>query len=151
MTAAGFLWLPFDRLTPRQLHDVLQLRQRVFVVEQRCAYLDADGLDPLCWHGLGTLADGTLVATARLVPPGVAYEEPAIGRVVSSPDFRRHGFGRQLMIEAIREVRRLYPGQGTRIGAQRYLEKFYGSLGFVPVGEPYLEDDIPHVHMLREW
>ena len=55
------------------------------------------------------------------------------------------------MIEAIREVRRLYPGQGTRIGAQRYLEKFYTSLGFVTVGEPYLEDDIPHVHMLREW
>jgi ElaA protein len=146
-----FLWLPFDRLTPRQLHDLLQLRQRVFVVEQRCAYLDADGLDPLCWHGMGTLADGSVVATARLVPPGVASEEPAIGRVVSSPTFRKHGVGRKLMTEAIREVRRLYPGQGTRIGAQRYLERFYSSLGFVAVGEPYLEDDIPHIQMLREW
>lgn len=151
MSEAGFLWLPFDRLTPLQVHDVLQLRQRVFVVEQKCAYLDADGLDPRCWHGLGTLADGTPVATARIVPPGLAYGEPAIGRVVSNPDFRRHGFGRTLMLEAIRETRRLYPGQGIRIGAQRYLEKFYGSLGFVPVGEPYLEDGIPHIHMLRDW
>ncbi|MBE2251647.1 MAG: GNAT family N-acetyltransferase [Myxococcus sp.] len=151
MSEPAFLWLPFDRLTPRQVHDVLQLRQRVFVVEQRCPYLDADGLDPKCWHGLGTRADGTLVATARLVPPGVVYEEPAIGRVASAPDVRRRGFGRQLMNEAVREVRRLYPGQGIRIGAQRYLEKFYGSLGFVPVGEPYLEDDIPHIHMLRPW
>ena len=151
MSEAGFLWLPFDRLTARQVHDVLQLRQRVFVVEQKCPYLDADGLDPRCWHGLGSLSDGTPVATARIVPPGLAYEEPAIGRVVSNPDFRRHGFGRTLMHEAIRETRRLYPGQGIRIGAQRYLEKFYGSLGFVPVGEPYLEDGIPHIHMLRDW
>ena len=75
------------------------------------------------------------MATARIVPPGLAYEEPAIGRVVSNPDFRRHGFGRTLMLEAIRETRRLYPGQGIRIGAQRYLEKFYGSLGFVPIGD----------------
>lgn len=149
--SASFLWLPFDRLTPRQVHDVLQLRERVFIVEQRCAYLDADGLDPKCWHGLGTLPDGSLVATARLVPPGLAYEEPAIGRVASSPDHRRAGFGRRLMQEAIRETRRLYPGQDIRIGAQRYLERFYGSLGFVPVGEPYDEDGIPHIHMLRPW
>lgn len=149
--SAAFLWLPFDRLTPRQVHDVLQLRQRVFVVEQRCAYLDADGLDPQCWHGLGALGDGALVATARLVPPGLVSEEPAIGRVVSSPDHRREGYGRQLMVEAIREIRRLYPGQATRIGAQRYLERFYRGLGFLPVGAPYEEDGIPHIHMVREW
>lgn len=149
--SATFVWLPFDRLSPRQVHDALQLRQRVFVVEQRCAYLDADGLDPKCWHGLGSLADGTVVATARLVPPGLAYPEPAIGRVVSHPDFRRHGHGRALMIEAIRELRRLYPGQPTRLGAQRYLERFYESLGFVTCGPQYLEDDIPHLPMRREW
>jgi ElaA protein len=148
---AAFEWLPFDRLSPRQLHDVLQLRQRVFVVEQRCAYLDVDGLDPRCWHGLGTNAEGTLVATARLVPPGLAYEEPAIGRVVSAPEARRHGYGRQLMREAIAQVKRLYPGQGIRLGAQRYLERFYTELGFEPVGEPYDEDGIPHQSMLRAW
>lgn len=149
MSDAAFEWLPFDRLSPRQVHDVLQLRQRVFIVEQSCPYLDADGLDPLCWQGLGTLADGALVATARLVPPGVAYEEPAIGRVVSHPEHRKSGHGRQLMEAAIVQVRRLYPGQPIRIGAQRYLERFYSSLGFTPVGEPYLEDGIPHIHMLR--
>lgn len=149
MSDASFTWLPFDRLTPRQLHDLLQLRQRVFVVEQKCAYLDVDGLDPKCWLGMGTLADGTLVATARLLPPGLASPEPAIGRVVSSPDHRRHGYGRQLMQEAIREITRLFPGHPTRIGAQRYLERFYGELGFVTFGEPYMEDGIPHVHMMR--
>lgn len=142
-------WLPFDRLTGRQVHDVLALRQRVFVVEQRCAYQDADGADPRCWHGLGTQR-GVLVATARLVPPGLKFAEPAIGRVVTAPEVRSQGVGRALMLEAIAQARRLWPGQPIRLGAQRYLEKFYRSLGFVPEGEPYDEDGIPHVEMVRE-
>ncbi len=143
-----FDWLPFDRLSGREVHDVLQLRQRVFVVEQTCAYLDADGLDLRCWHGLGA-QDGVLVATARIVPPGEKYEEPAIGRVVTSPDVRRNGAGRALMVSSIAQVKRLYPGQGIRLSAQRYLEQFYSSLGFEPVGEPYEEDGIPHIEMVR--
>jgi ElaA protein len=141
-------WLPFDRLTTRQLHDLLQLRQRVFVVEQSCAYLDLDGADPQCWHGLG-MEGPTLVATARLVPPGLKYVEPAIGRVVTAPEARRTGVGRRLMLEAIAQVQRLWPGQPIRLGAQRYLEAFYGSLGFRRDGAPYDEDGIPHIEMLR--
>ena len=144
-----FDWLPFSSLSGREVHDVLQLRQRVFVVEQTCAFLDADGLDPKCWHGLGRDEAGVLVATARIVPPGVAYEEPAIGRVVSALEVRRTGAGRGLMRSAIDQVKRLYPGQNIRLGAQRYLEKFYGSFGFEPVGEPYDEDGIPHITMVR--
>jgi ElaA protein len=145
----SFDWLPFDRLSAREVHDVLQLRQRVFVVEQACAFLDIDGLDPSCWHGLGRDEAGVLVATARLVPPGLKYEEPAIGRVVTAPEVRRTGAGRALMSSAIAQVQRLYPGQRIRLGAQRYLEEFYGSFGFKPVGEPYDEDGIPHIEMVR--
>jgi ElaA protein len=141
-------WLPFDRLTPRQLHDVLQLRSRVFVVEQACPFLDVDGADPSCWHALG-VQQGQVVATARLVPPGLKFVEPSIGRVVTSPEVRRTGAGRVLMLSAIAQVKRLFPGQPIRIGAQRYLEAFYGSLGFVVAGPGYDEDGIPHVDMLR--
>ncbi len=146
----GWSWLPFDRLSTRELYEVLALRQRVFVVEQKCAYLDADGLDAKCWHGLGTTEAGQLAATARIVPPGLLYTEPAIGRVVTAPEHRKQGLGRTLMHEAIDQTKRLYPGQGIRLGAQRYLEAFYRSLGFSPVGEPYDEDAISHVEMLRE-
>ncbi len=145
----SFDWLPFDRLSGREVHDVLQLRQRVFVVEQTCPFLDADGVDPKCWHGLGRDETGLLVATARLVPPGLKYEEPAIGRVVTAPEVRRTGAGRALMSSAIQQVQRLFPGQPIRLGAQRYLEAFYGSFGFRPVGEPYDEDGIDHIEMLR--
>ncbi len=144
-----FDWLPFDRLTGRDVHDLLQLRSRVFVVEQNCVFLEADGIDPQCWHGLGRDEHGALVATARLVPPGLKYEEPAIGRVVTALEVRRSGAGRALMLSAIKTTQRLWPGQPIRLGAQRYLEKFYGSLGFKPVGEPYDEDGIPHIEMLR--
>lgn len=145
----SFDWLPFDRLSGRQVHDIFQLRQRVFVVEQTCAFLDVDGLDPKCWHAWGSDLAGVLVATARLVPPGLKYVEPAIGRVVTAPEVRRTGAGRALMTSAIAQVQRLYPGQPIRLGAQRYLEQFYGSFGFRPLGEPYDEDGIPHLEMVR--
>jgi ElaA protein len=73
-----------------------------------------------------------LVATARIVPPGVKYEEPAIGRVVTAPEVRRTGAGRALMQSAITQTHRLYPGQSIRLGAQRYLGKFYGFDGLSP-------------------
>jgi ElaA protein len=142
-------WLlkPFDALTPSELYDALALRQRVFVVEQRCAYLDCDGLDRAALHLLGRASDGALVAYARLLPPGVAYAEGAIGRVVTDTGVRGTGLGRALMREAIARMRSAYPG-ALQIGAQAHLQRFYGELGFVTVGEPYEEDGIPHVHML---
>jgi ElaA protein len=141
-------WLPFDRLSVTQLYAVLALRQQVFVVEQRCAFLDADGVDPQCWHGLGE-RDGALLASARIVPPGLAFAEPAIGRVVTAPSARGLGEGRALMREAIAQTQRLYPGAPIRIGAQQHLARFYASLGFTIASAPYDEDGIPHVEMLR--
>ena len=139
---------PFAQLTPRELHDLLQLRAAVFVVEQKCAFQDVDGADPECWHLLGRRG-GELVAYCRLVAPGVKYEEPSIGRVVTSESARGTGAGRELMAEALRRAEALWPGRAIRIGAQRYLERFYGTYGFETVSEPYDEDGIMHVLMLR--
>ena len=139
---------PFAELTPRELHDLLQLRAAVFVVEQKCAFQDLDGADPQCWHLLGMRA-GELVAYCRLVPPGVKYDEPSIGRVVSTQAARRTGCGRELMREAMARADTLWPGKPIRIGAQRYLEGFYGGYGFVKASEPYDEDGIMHIEMVR--
>jgi ElaA protein len=148
----ALLWhqATFDELTPRDLYDALVLRSLVFVVEQKCIFLEPDGKDPKAHHLLGREVDGPnagrLVACTRLIPPGVSYVEPAISRVVTHPDVRRTGAGRELMRESIDRTRLLWPGP-IRIGAQRYLEAFYGSFGFVPASEPYIEDDIPHIEM----
>jgi ElaA protein len=140
--------LPFGELAPRELHDILRARAEVFVVEQACAFQDVDGLDPECWHLMGHASDA-LVAYCRLVPPGARYTEPSIGRVVTAAAARGRGHGKALMREAIAQAERLWPGRAVRIGAQRYLERFYGDFGFVTASEPYDEDGIPHVEMLR--
>jgi ElaA protein len=151
---------PFDELTPREIHDMLQARSAAFVVEQNCVFLDIDGIDPVCWHIVGYQGSGPglrrgdepadrLVATARLVPPGTKFAEPSIGRVVTTDAVRGTGVGRELMHEAIAQARKLWPRRPLRVAAQQHLEKFYASLGFVTATGPYMEDGIPHIDMLR--
>lgn len=139
----------FQNLTLQDVHDLLQARAAVFVLEQKCAFQDVDGADPSCWHLLGRGEDGAIHAYSRLVPPGLKFAEPSIGRVLTTEPARGSGAGRQLMDESIRQAELLWPGQSIRIGAQRYLEKFYGGFGFATISEPYDEDGIPHVEMLR--
>jgi ElaA protein len=142
-------WSRFEELGVDDLYDALQLRSRVFVLEQG-PYLDADGLDRAAWHLLGRDDDdGSLVATLRIVDPGRKYAEPSIGRVVLAREQRGQGAGRALMAEGIAGCERLWPGRAIRISAQAHLERFYASLGFERVGEPYLEDEIQHLEMLR--
>ena len=140
----------FEELSVRQLYEVLALRSRVFVVEQNCVFLDIDGLDPLTLHLLGTGDDGALKAYARLIPPGLKAADALIGRVVTSPAARGGGTGRLLMAEAVAQCERLWPGAAITLHAQAHLERFYGSFGFVPVGEPYIEDGISHIEMRKE-
>jgi ElaA protein len=148
---------PFDKLTPREVHDLFQARIGVFVLEQKCAFQDVDGVDPQCWHLLGCSSSlagegrgaGQLVAYCRIVPPGVKFSEPSIGRVLTTAEARRSGVGRALMREAVARTSALWPGRPIRIGAQRYLERFYGDFGFVRASEPYDEDGIPHIEMVR--
>jgi ElaA protein len=143
-------FLPYGDLTPEQLYEILALRQSVFVVEQRCAYQDADGRDAHSWHLLGTDETGRLAAYCRIVMPGHRFPGPSIGRVVIVPSFRGQGFGKVLMVEGIRLARELFPDQAIHISAQHYLQKFYEELGFSLVGEgnPFDEDGIPHVEMV---
>ena len=145
-----FQCLPFDLLDAGRLYQIMTLRQEVFVVEQACAYLDADGKDLLCHHILGYHPDGRLWAYARIIPPGLSYEGyVSIGRVVTAPEARRFGYGRELMAESVAYIESLYGKAPVKISAQAYLIGFYASFGFKTVGEEYLEDGIPHIGMVR--
>ena len=129
------------------LYDILALRCRVFILEQG-AYLDPDGADLHSWHLQGRDEDGVLQAYLRGVEPGVKYSEPSIGRVITAPELRRSGLGRELMREGLARCARQWPGQAVRISAQARLNDFYAGFGFVTQGEDYLEDGIPHRQML---
>lgn len=138
----------FDDLTAREVHDILQARSAVFVVEQACVFQDVDGVDMQSWH-LFSREGNEVAAYCRLIPPGVKYAEASIGRVITTAIARGRGNGRSLMNEALSRAASLWPGQPIRIGAQQRLERFYQSLGFKTVSEPYDEDGIPHVEMLH--
>ncbi len=131
-----------------ELYAVVRLRNEVFVVEQNCVFQDADGKDPDSHHLLIWNED-TLMAYARLLPKGLAYEEMSIGRIVSSPAYRGRGAGKILLTESIQACIELFGYGPIRIGAQLYLKRFYESFGFVQSGELYLEDGIEHIEMTR--
>lgn len=139
----------FDALGPGDLYDIMELRTAVFIVEQRCAYQDSDGIDRVSHHLWTRDADGKIAAYLRVVPPGAKYEEPSLGRIITSGSTRRTGLGRILVREGIARVEKMYGSRAIRIGAQRYLLRFYEEFGFVSTGFEYDEDDIPHTEMLR--
>ena len=141
-------WARFATLSLDDLYDALALRCRVFILEQG-PYQDPDGLDRVSWHLLGRDDAGRLQAYLRVVDPGCKFAEPSMGRVITAPEVRGTGLGRTLVAEGLARSDAVWPGRGHRISAQAHLQRFYGGFGFTTVGEPYAEDDIPHVEMLR--
>ena len=140
----------FQDLSPFELYKILSLRQQVFGIEQNCLYLDTDGKDLDSYHLMGFTEEDFLAAYSRIVFPGISYKEVSIGRVVSSPAFRRTGIGKLLMEESIKHVESIYGKVPIRIGAQLYLLNFYRDFGFIEEGEIYLEDNIKHIIMVRK-
>lgn len=146
----NFRWetLSFRELDIDRLYTAMRLRQAVFVVEQACTYLDMDGLDQdsmhmFCWRG------DELLAYQRCLPPGLGFAESALGRIVVAAEGRGLQLGRELVQRGIDHNLSNWPGSNIRIGAQSHLAAFYTSLGFTAVGAEYIEDGIPHLHMIR--
>ena len=148
MSAINWNFKKFEELAPSELYAIMQLRNEVFVVEQNCVYQDADNKDLLSYHLMGWNQQ-KLVAYTRILAPGIAFEEASIGRVVTSPSVRRTGIGFELMNRSISKTTELFGNFPIRIGAQLYLQKFYTSLGFEKDSDTYLEDNIPHIEMVR--
>jgi ElaA protein len=141
-----FIVKEFNSLSAKQLFEIYKLRSEIFIVEQTCAYQDVDNLDLIARHFM-IFKDDTLAAYARILPPSVAHDEPAIGRVVVKKSFRGQDLGKLLMQHCIDITEDLYKNQDIVISAQSYLLKFYTDLGFKAEGEEYLEDNIPHTQM----
>jgi ElaA protein len=140
---------PFTALSLNELYDSLQLRSEVFVAEQNCVYQDIDGKDEKALHLIGEF-EGKIVAYARLFKPNDYFRNASVGRVVVRAEFRDKNWGHDLMREAIIGIKSHFGESGITISAQLYLKKFYESHGFVTIGETYLEDNIPHIEMLKE-
>lgn len=141
-------WCNLEQLSTRQLYSIMAAREAVFVVEQTCAYQELDGLDLDAWHLIGW-AGAEVAAYLRVLGPGTRFAEPSIGRVLTTRAYRGSGTGRRLIELALQRTDVLFPACNIRISAQAHLERFYACFGFITASQPYLEDGIPHVEMLR--
>ncbi len=139
----------YPELTTNEFHDIIALRLKAFVVEQNCSYLDLDGKDKKCYHLICRDGFGKVVATARILPPGISYPEVSIGRVVLDQEIRGKGIGHQLMEQSMKFIKEEFGSVPVRISAQKHLENYYNTHNFFSTGKEYLEDDIPHVEMLN--
>jgi ElaA protein len=145
--------LHFSNLSPYQLYEIIKLRIEVFVVEQTCLYQDLDDKDAHCYHLMGRTDNeiSKIASYARIVPENISYEGyVSIGRVIVREEFRQYKEGYRLMKNAIHLCQELWPGKPIKLSAQAHLQNFYVKCGFTAVGEVYLEDDIPHIAMVRE-
>lgn len=132
----------FADLSAAELYGLLRLRVDVFVVEQSCPYPELDGRDaePGTLHVWVPGEDGEVLSCIRVLENGA---DRAIGRVATAGSARGRGLSAQL----VRRGLELCAGRTVDIGAQAYLEGWYGRFGFRRSGDDYLEDGIPHLPM----
>jgi len=140
----------FEEFTVPELYNLLKARSEVFVVEQNCVYLDADGYDQQAIHIWAEEEDGEILAYCRVFDKGIKFEETSLGRVITTQKGRGRSLGKQLIQYAVETIENRYHTSEIRISAQDYLLKFYGDFGFEDTGKKYLEDDIPHTEMIRK-
>lgn len=138
----------FKELSLEELYAILQLRSEVFVVEQDCVYQDIDGKDHNALHVMGFKKD-QLVAYTRVFKPHDYFEYASIGRVLVKIGERHLRYGYDIVKASVLAIEETYKETTIKISAQTYLKGFYNSLGFFESGEPYLEDGIPHIIMLK--
>ena len=151
MTKNNITWQTkaFKNLTVDEYFEILFLRTAIFVVEQDCPYQEVDEKDRKSFHLFGRDKDGEVIAVTRILPQGVSYAEVSIGRVALKKSYRGQGIAADLMIASLKFVAQQFGEVPVRISAQQHLHNYYNKHGFNQVGEMYLEDNIPHIEMLR--
>ncbi len=144
-----FSFKAFAELNPHELYAYLQLRSEVFVVEQNCVYQDLDDKDQASLH-VFVRQENKLVACARIVPAHTSYPDISIGRVIVAEPYRKQQLGHELMRYCIEQIHSRFGPQKIVLSAQAHLQNFYKKHNFVPTGAIYLEDGIPHIHMIKQ-
>lgn len=134
----------FEELTKDELYEILRARQEIFIVEQNCPYLDADGIDQGATHVFLRDEIG-IAAYTRIYWEKERESSVKIGRVIAVR--RGTGAGLRIMEESVRIAEEQFRPKELYIHAQEYAKGFYEKVGFQVISTPFLEDDIFHVAM----
>lgn len=129
-----YAWRSFDQLSGTELYLLLRLRCEVFVVEQRCAYLDVDGRDLEADHLLAWGPNDRLSGYLRVFAPTKVHASAQIGRIVTSPEDRGAGLGRWMMHEALSFIAKRHGGVQVEISVKSIWNTF--TLGSASGGHP---------------
>lgn len=117
------------------------VRDEVFVGEQGVPVeLEHDANDPVCLHVLASMADGTAVATGRLLPDG------HLGRMAVRRPWRGQGVGGAVLALLIEEARERGLARVV-LNSQTSALGFYRGFGFTEIGAPFVEAGIDHQAM----
>ena len=139
----------FNQLSTTELYSILKIRQEVFIIEQNCNYLDCDGLDLKAIH-MSLNRGGELIAYLRMIKPNILSENIVLGRILVSINERNKNIGKEMMLQVINFLEKQYPNLSIEMSAQSYLIDFYNQFGFNIIGEEYLDDNIPHMKMIKK-
>src|SRR5699024_12671774 len=105
-----------------ELYRLFKERVDVFVVEQEGPYSEIDKYDQQVIHYF--LKDSeSIVALVRLLPAGSRYKKPSIRRVLVTEKYRGHGYARDIMNKAVKDIQEEWNEEEMKLQAQDYLEK----------------------------
>lgn len=138
----------FAQLSTAELYNILYLRTKIFVVDQKRIYQEVDGRDPHAIHIFDLTAGGKILAYARifLIDHG---QTVSFGRVVTSPQVRGQGLGGQLLDKVMATIKREYPNKPIAIESQVQVQGFYQRVGFISQGQPFIYKSTPHIKMVH--
>ncbi len=128
------------------LIDAHTIRAKVFIKEQKIAVeLEMDNKDNLAHH-IVLYHNNKAIATGRLL----IEDEFTIGRVAVLKEERGNGYG-DLVVRLL--IRKAFDLGATKVvvHSQVSAAKFYEKIGFIQVGEEYIEEgtDILHINMVK--
>lgn len=124
-------------------NDAYKIRVAVFVNEQ--GFRDVpDEIDSYAYHIAAY--DGNRVIGCGRFFPEESSERYHIGRIAVLPMYRGKDIGTLIMFKIEVFLREL--GVKTVVlSAQQRARTFYEKLGYIAVGEEFIEEDYPHINM----
>lgn len=121
------------------------VREKVFMEEQGFQN-EFDEIDAIALH-LCLYVNGKIAGCGRL------FEQEkdcyAIGRVALLKEYRKGGYGSKIL-EALKEEAKRLKARKLVLSAQCQAVPFYEKNGYQCVGEVYLDEHCPHIHMEQE-
>ena len=134
----------YHELTKEEIVAIYKARIETFIVGQKLNYQEIDDTDTVSWHLFEMNESHEVISYLRIIP---GIDKVSIGRVLIDHRYRGNGKGRVLLERAREVCKEWFVDTIIEVHAQAHLQKFYESLGFEVVSEPYDIVGIKHVTM----